>query len=246
MSEDPSDRSQHLAGRLLDGRDHLRALRFHEAVEAITEVVDDPEFAVATDLRDVRLRATTMLAQALLGAGFLDRADARLDRVEAELEGTPEAAEGLPEVRDLRSRVAEARADRQKQSAIADRLARLADVPVEILRTRTADPSARLELLIQKANAEVEAGRPDQAVQIGEEALLLARELASVRGEVLARMSLARAAPSRAHEELNLAWSCAERANEFNLVGAVARAADLAGVDLPMLHGPTLARSELV
>jgi hypothetical protein len=91
---------------------------------------------------------------------------------------------------------------------------------------------------VRKANAELDAGRAESAVEIAGEALRLGAELDDVRTRVLARMTLARARPEDASEQLRLAWSEAERADEFNLVGAVARAAELGGVQLPVQVGP--------
>lgn len=234
---EPSDRTQHLARRLLDGVEALRAERFDAARDALLEVAGAPELAAAADLVDVRARATTLLAQAMLGAGDLDGALPWLDAAERLLGGLGDR-DGLAHVRALRRRRDDALADRARKAQAAERLARLAATPLEALRARAPSPAALLDLLVQKANAEVEAHRPEDAAAIAREALDLAVGLDSVRGEVLARLSLARAEPSSAAEQLEAAWRRAERADEFNLVGAVARAAELAGVELPALHGP--------
>lgn len=234
---EPSDRTEHLARRLLHGVETLRARRFVEACEALLEVASAPDLAAAADLVDVRARATTLLAQAMLGAGDLDAALPWLDEAERLLGGLGDR-DGLAEVRALRRQRDDALADRARKAQAAERLARLAETPLDALRARAPSPHALLELLVQKANAEVEAGRPDAAAAIAREGLDLALRLDSVRGEVLARLTLARAEPSSAAEQLEQAWRRAERADEFNLVGAVARAAELAGVALPTLHGP--------
>lgn len=233
------DRTARLARRLLDGMAALRDARFDEARAALTEVAEDPDLAAADDLVDVRARACTLLVQAMLGAHALDDAGRWLDEAERLL-GRLGDRDGLAEVRALRRQRADALTDRARKAQAAERLARLAATPLDEIRSRAPSPPALLDLLVQKANAEVEAGRPDEAADVAREALELAERLDSVRGEVLARMSLARAEPGCAQEQLALAWSRAERADEFNLVGAVARAAELAGVELPTLHGPEM------
>lgn len=224
---------------MLSGVEALRAGRHEEAVAALLEVASDPELAAADDLRDVRARACTMLAQALIAAGDPDASGTWLDEAERLLAAVGDAA-GLAEVRGLRRERGDALTDRARKAQAKQRLAELARIPLDELRGRASSPAMLQDLLVQKANAEVEAGRSDEAASVAREAVALAVELDSVRGEVLARLSLARAAPATATDELTAAWRRAERANEFNLVGAVARAATLAGVELPVLHGPQL------
>jgi len=55
---------------------------------------------------------------------------------------------------------------------------------------------------------------------------------------VLALLALARALPDEASDHLRAAWVVADAAGEFTLVGAIARAAELAGVAVAVLHGP--------
>lgn len=236
---EPSDHTEHLARRLLEGIEALRAQRHDEAVEALREVASDPLLAAAADLVDIRARACTLLAQALLGSDALDAALEWLDEAER-LFARLDDRDGLAEVRALRRQRTDLLADRARKAQAAERLARLAATPLDELRARAPSKPALMELLVQKANAEVEADRLTDAAAIAGEALELALALDSIRGEVLARMSLARAEPARAAEQLELAWRRAERADEFNLVGAVARAAELAGVELPTLYGPDM------
>lgn len=220
----------------------LRQERWQDAVSALQDVASDPELAQAADLEDVRLRACTLLAQALIAADqpgpagpWLDEADRLLAKLDD--------ANGRAVVQQLRRQRTDrlmAQAARAKHAA---QLAELANTPEHVIRARAFTPEMLQDLLVQKANAEIEAGRPEEGGRLAQEALELAIEQDTVRGEVLARLSLARALPETAQEQLYLAWSRAERANEFNLVGAVARAAELQGVALPTLQGPDLGRS---
>jgi hypothetical protein len=95
-----------LASRLADG---LRLLREGKAAEAAAElevVCRDPDLAGATDLRDVRARALSLLAQALWKSGrapeslpYLEAA-LRLARALGDIEGTQEIEALRQQIRD--------------------------------------------------------------------------------------------------------------------------------------------------
>lgn len=237
-----SDRHQELADRLLEGVAALRADRAADAVAPLLAVASDPELAAAGALADIRARACSLLAQALLRTDRPDDASPWIDEALRILRSL-EDREGLARVGELRREVLEARQQAATRAQGEARSRRLAATPLDdILATVTAPP-ALLDVLIRKANADADDGRPGDALPIAERALGLADELRDVRGQVLARMSIARAVPDRAAQLLVEAWSVAERAGEPTLVGAVARAAELAGVPLPVQVGPTLGRS---
>lgn len=220
------DRSEWLAGRLVAGVAALQAGRPHEAVPLLIEVCDDPELIAATDMRDIRSRALSLCSQALMQAG---RAEDALRRVEAALVLARELGdtEGVHEVEGLRDQIRDLVAKRVPDDphsrALASRT--LAELEAEI-----RDPLRRAEILIRKANAEIEAGQTHDAVQSARAALAAAPRVPRIG--VLARLTLVRADPMSAVAELEAAADVARDAGEFTLLGLVARAAELAGVQL--------------
>ncbi|MEQ1506010.1 MAG: hypothetical protein ABMB14_27510 [Myxococcota bacterium] len=223
---DAPDRSESLAAMLADGVRALRAGRPHDAAAKLVAVCDDREFATATDLRDIRARASSLCAQALLDAG---RPAEALPRAEVAL-GLARSlgdTEGVADVEQLRDKI---RAAIDARAVIPPDTAQLAARSVEDIERRHVDPEQRAEWLVRKANAEIEAGRPGDAVAVAERAVSAAP--GSVRVAVLARMTVARAAPERAATELQAALDLARDADAFTLVGAVVKAAELAGVPL--------------
>ena len=235
---DPADR---LARQLLLGVEHLRAGRMVEACTALTSVTADADLAAADDLRDVRARALTLLSDAQLQTGALEAATASLEEAER-LVRALEDPTGLAEIHELSARVRSAHEARRQAQQRQVSATRLREMAVEDLRARLEGQPERLtDALIKKANAHADASDDDIAVTLSRQALSLARNQRSVRLEVLARLSLARADPVQAPEQLHAAWRAADRAGEPTLVTTVARAATAQGVDLPVQAGPELA-----
>ena len=236
MSEG-SGRSELLAGLLLDGLRALKAGRAADALGPLEQVCGDHELARAADLADVRARACSLLAQALLATG---RASEALPRAEEALElarrlGDPD---GLRQIESLSSEIREALRNEERVQDRRIRAERLAAIPLHEVEARVRDPLALIEVLVRKANAEADSGRTAQALTIAERALVDALTVDDVRLEVMARLSVARAAPDRAQHELERAHARASEAREFNLVTAVARAAVAHGVEVGVLRGP--------
>ena len=98
-------------------------------------------------------------------------------------------------------------------------------------------PAARLDVLIRKANADADAGRPEDALPIAQQALSEAQVEQDPRLEVLARLTIARVSPELAEVEVLAAYQCADRSGETGLITAVAKAASLHGVELPTAPG---------
>jgi hypothetical protein len=80
-----------------------------------------------------------------------------------------------------------------------------------------------------RAVAAFDAGDPDFGAQLARAAIAAAREAADPREEVIALLALARH-PDHTEASIRAAADVADRANDFNLVTAVAHAARSAGV----------------
>ena len=120
----PEDR---LAQTLLGAVESLRSGRAAAAVPALTEVCADPSLAAAADLVDVRARAHSLLAQALLESG--QPADARrplsvAERLAIEL-GDREALQTLAELRGQIGAAETANAERAHRARQSARLAEM-------------------------------------------------------------------------------------------------------------------------
>jgi len=204
-------------------------------------VAEDADLAASPDLADVRSRALALLAQALIeapvpeggdGLESLQEAEALLDEAEALVSAAAEATTSL------RDALLDARTARLEASARAARTTRLAATDVEPLLARISDPARRLDLLLHKAQAELDAGRCEEALAFAERVLDAHSE--DPRHSVMAWLTQAAAAPETAEARVTKAYALAEGASEFNLVGTVARTAELLGVALPRLVGPLL------
>ena len=231
-----------LAADLLAGAKALREGDAGTAVRLLSQAVVHEGLAADPSLALIRARTLSLYGQALLGDGNAQEAEAPVleaMRILRSLEDT----EGLHQVRDLHRQVREAIEGAAKEQARLRALAALAAQPLEKVRARARTPFALAEILIQRANADIEAGKADAALEIATEALALATSVSSVRLEVLARLSIARIQPERALEELETARQRADAANEFTLVGAVARAAEAHGLTIGVLAGPRLGKS---
>jgi hypothetical protein len=228
--------SEQLAARVRSGVDALRSGRPADAVAALEPVARDPDFESQPDLADVRARVWSLLAQALHEGGRSREAEPWARKALAVAEGEGDR-EGVAAVRALHQAIfsAATEAARAERGARDARL--LAATPLaEVLAT--LDPEHAASTLVAKAVADLDDGRPDDAAPVARMALERATEAGDVREQVLALLALARAVPAEASDHLRAAWSVADAAAEFTLVGAVARAAELAGVEVAVLHGP--------
>jgi tetratricopeptide (TPR) repeat protein len=205
--------SQRIAQRLTAG---IRALKEGQAEAAaeLLEVCVDPEWVAATDTEDLRCRALSLSAQALMRAGRLEAAQRRAEAALALARSLGEV-EGTQEITELLNTMA------------AERVAR----PAPAARRW---PSARNEGELQAAADAIDAGDLERGRAIAEAAL----SSGDPRTAVLGRLLIVRADPDQAAELLPAAAEIAREAEEPTLLGAVARAASLYGVDLGTLHGP--------
>jgi hypothetical protein len=231
-----------VAGWLLAGATALADGRHETAVRELARVVGHAEFMRAEDMLDLRARALSLYGQALLESGRVRDAEAPvLDAMRALRSLDDE--DGLREVRALHRKIRDGMAARARDVAAKAALVRLSRVPLDELRASARSPFALADLLVQRANAEAELGRPAVGISLAEEALQVALGVGDVRLQVLAHLSIARCEPTRAKRELVAALDRADRASEFNMVGAIARAAEVHGVALPEQRGPAMGAS---
>jgi len=235
MADGPDPATQ-LARQLLAGLKALRSGDAQRAAETLSAVCNDRALSDSDELADVRARACSLYAQALLKS---DRVPDATHWVEEAVRlsrrvGDPD---GLREVEALRDQI-RAAAPPAPDPVAAARSERLAATPIETLEERVRRPVGLVELLLAKANADLDAGRPHDALPIAERARNGAISMGDVRLEVMTRLTVARADPDNAQEELDAAHRAALAADEFNLVTAVARAATAHGMTVGVLRGP--------
>jgi hypothetical protein len=232
----------HLAGCLLEGIQALQDARPHDAIGPLDEVARDPDLAATTDLADIRARACSLLADAHLQLGNLDEASWAARAALALLRDLDDAA-GRSRVQAIWTGILDLRKQRKANELGQASAAKLRQWSLQALEDRFGhEPLRFADVLIKKANAEIEGGATTMAVGPAERALAIAMAQGAVREEVFARLSLARAVPALAVLHLEAAWRRAERANEFNLVGAVAVAAHAMGLQLAVQDGPDMTR----
>lgn len=230
-----ADPAERLAGLLLEGLEHLRRGRAPEAIAPLQEVCAAPELAHADDLADVRARAHSLLAQALLQVDRPLEASEQL-QLALELSSTDPDPAGRKALFELQSQIGAAVSSHREH---AERTARLAALSVEQIEDRVRDPTHLIDVLIRKVNAEIDSDRPGAALALAQRVLSDAITLGDPRLEVLTRLSIARADPGRAMIELQRALARADRANEPNLVTAIVRSAELHGITPEALEGDT-------
>lgn len=238
----PEDR---LAAHLSEGVACLRRGDAGRALLHLRPVVEDPSLAESPELADIRARALTLCAQALIDAPPPADSDGleRLDEAEVMLDTAtsldPQAVEAI---RPLREALLDARTQRLEAAARVQRTVRLAATDIEPLLARIHDAGRRLDLLLHKAQAVLDAGRPEEASAFAERVLKAPSD--DVRHGVMARLTLAAAVPVRAEDLVCEAYRIAEGRSEFNLVAIVARTAEHLSVSLPTLEGPQLRAEE--
>ncbi|MFK7931587.1 MAG: hypothetical protein AB8H79_25630 [Myxococcota bacterium] len=221
-----------LAFQLTEGLQALREGRPKDAVELLAPVATDDELAAAEELQDIYARVCSLYAQALLESGRPSEARVPL-RAALEALTALGDADGTRAVTELQEQIGVAiTADFQEQ-ARRRTLRALADKDPDELLAGVTSPEQKAALLVERATAAVSAGRPTEATTLAHRARDFAIEHADVRHVVLAGMVLAQAQPELALQHLEDARRRADEADEFNLVGAVAKAAEAAGLALP-------------
>lgn len=217
----------------------LAALRAHnpaEAVRLLTPVVHAPELD-DPELLDVRARLCSLYAQALLESG--ETADAGLwVRKALRATSTLKDSAGLAEVRALQGRIVGATADAEAARQRQVEREHIAATPLDTLLQTASTPAARAGILTKKAAAHASADEVETAVRLYHRAIAAADAAAVVREQVLARLGIAAIDPQRATAWIRAAQALAERAEEYTLLGTIAREATRLRVPLPTIHGP--------
>jgi len=239
----PADPHTRLTNALSAGVSALRDGRPGEAAVLFVNVAEDPHFAVAPDLVDIRARVFSLAAQSLLEAGDPTGAD-RWCRasLRALRQSVPPNPKGLQQVRSLAEQIGKDRAAQQQRADNLIQAQRLAAQPVGRLVRELGEPDQRARALAQKAAAELQVGRAEHAAELAELAARLADEHNVIDVFVLASITRASADPKQSQTLLTNAWRRAGDADEFNLVSTVKRAADSLGVALPVQVGPDIVR----
>jgi hypothetical protein len=157
-----------LPEQLRRGLEHLNAGRALEAADAVTPVFWDAELAVSEDLRDIRLRCGTLLAQALLQCGRIDEVDPVLKEASRLAESTADN-EGRAAITGLRAEWAAAFARRGSEQAQQAGTDRFLDQPPETLRAIADGCAAVRERVL--ARLALARGHPDEAEALLKSAL---------------------------------------------------------------------------
>lgn len=214
-----------------------------------------PDEAVRSAYADLRGRRWEACLATLADVRFDDRpgAQGRIHAFRAQAlealgrldEGEREAAEavrcakrageeaGLGAVRALHQRILQAIVARRTVEMERRSDQALLELSDAELVAREEDDARRAAALVRRAGALCDAGRPAEATQSIHLALSHARAAGSPREEVLALLCALRASPPSAEALLLDALAVAHRADDHNLLTAVARAATAAGVRLP-------------
>lgn len=217
-----------LAQRLAQGVEALRQGAFARAAELLCEVCDDPSFIAAGDLMDIRSRASSLCAEALLLAGRPSQASPRADAALA-LARSLGDIEGINEIENLQNRIRTANITQQTKTSAGSSQTRTISPPSPKVAPQPHD-LAQAEHLLEQSSAQIESGQIDGARQAAERALVLAD--GHPRVAVLGRLLVARAAPAHATVLLSEAAEIAREASEPTLLGLVIRTAQLLGVDV--------------
>ena len=206
----------------------LAALRREDWAGALVEIVQALE-----QVEDPALRARLhgWHAQALHRTGSQAEARAAVRRAlgAAREHGDTDAEQPL---RALHGRISAALAAEQALRARTREAQRLASQPLEDLLAVAEGAGGRAEVLLQRADALFETGRPEEATAIAHRGLAEAPASAT-REQVLLRLCLLRARSPSAEKILQEALALAEEAEDHTMRSAGARAAGALGLPLP-------------
>ncbi|TNE87484.1 MAG: hypothetical protein EP330_18650 [Deltaproteobacteria bacterium] len=218
-----------LAERLAEGVAALRDGRPAEAATALREVVDDPDFQEHPELADVRARAASLLAQALLATDEVGPADRYARMALDALDAFPDP-EGKAQIDGLRKEIMGRALELRRKSDQKTRRQRLLALPVDELLAAAADDAEKARLLIERATAESEAERIPQAIRLANQARHLADEAHALKEQVLTRLLVAQLDEAQRLPALRSAYQLALAAGETGLITGVARTAEQVGV----------------
>jgi hypothetical protein len=212
----------------------IKALRTNQPEEAIAAL----SIALESNLPDaLAARATSLRAQAKLMSG--DLGASMVDWREAWRQvlalGDTHGQEAL---KGLRAQIAQARAQKSAEQVHRDRARQSLAEDLDAKLEGTSSLEDRLNLLVERANALMDCDQPREGLKIALQALLEAdtAKPPSVRTQVLARLCALRAQPEKGPEFLEKALALADEAEEPQLIGAVARAANALSYDFQAIE----------
>lgn len=214
-----------IAETLQKGVDALRAQRPGDAVAPLTEAWEALEDA--EELQDFAARVASLLAQALLEQGDAAAARPYAHQALRRLR-TAGDEEGLQQVRALDEQIGAALEAKRRDVAARAKAAAYAEQTTEAIEAMAQSPLARADALLKHVDSLRRVGQPQRAIHSAERALHWAR---APREVVLAHLALAELGVD-ASDHLSAAHRVADEASETTLVGLVAKAAELAGVEL--------------
>lgn len=228
---------ERLAGLLREAVSEL-ATAPATAAEKLAEVTS--ALAEEPDLQDIRARALALLTQARLAIGDIDGAEGSV-RDALRILRAADDGEGLTEVRSLQEQVAAERQRQRRELQARAQAAGLASRTLEELESAAGSDLALADILVKHAGALRLHGRPEAAGVSARRAIQAADAAGSVREQVMARLTLVEVDRAEAGPVLREAHRIADEASETTLIGLVAQAGRLAGVELGRLYGPDVA-----
>lgn len=239
---DDHEPADDLALRLARGVGALRAGRCEDAIADLSAVAVALE--AVPDMADIRARACSLWAQALLDAGRPREADGPCREALGLLRRLRDR-EGMEQVRGLQDRVVKAIAALGEDEERQREERRVADTPIAELLASAPTAGERAAAYVRKAQAMLAGGREDEAMDLAAAGLDVARAHGDVVWEVFARLVLARLDADLAARHLSMAHERAASCGEWNLVSTIAQTAEALGAPLPMEPGPHLGRREV-
>ena len=227
-----------LADTLAKGVQAVRDGRFSDGIPLLKTVVEDPEFRAHPELQDLRARACSLLAQALLATEDPGPAD-RFARQAVDILEEAGDTVGLAEVEGLRREILACAVENRRVADQRARRARLREVPIDELVSAASDSAEAARMLMERSMAEHEAGESSAAIGLANRARNLADDHGSVKEQVLTRLLVAQVDSHQRVAALRSAYHLALTADQTGLIAGVARTAEQLDVPLSMVDGGT-------
>ncbi|MCO4744179.1 MAG: hypothetical protein KC912_05285 [Proteobacteria bacterium] len=225
-----------LASELARGVEALRSGEAADAATILQAVVDDEGFRAHPELQDVRARACSLLAQALLSTDQVGPADRYAREALDALENAPDDT-GRAQIDELRREIMGRALTLRKEREQRSRRSRLRQIPVPELLAAAKDDDERTRLLIERATAESEAGDEAAAIRLADRARNLADKSCGLKEQVLSRLLVAQVDARQRVPALQSAYQLALAADEKGLITGIARTAEQVGTPLHVVDG---------
>ena len=233
-----SESVEALARRLLLGATQLKEGKPAAAAQSLAAVAKDPDLKSAPDLSDVRARACSLYAQALLQTQAYPEATTWV-REALRITRSLEDEQGLKLLHGLQAEILQERDRAVKDADEKEKTTALSRIPIATIREEARSPFELAQKLVLRSQASVETGRLDEAFSIAHEALLLSDELGMTKERVLARLILARTHPDEAPKHIEEALTLARDADETQLITLIGKTATLLAIEIKPHELPT-------